>query len=130
MSVLAALLLFAGQPEPAQSIDGRWINPSKSVIIQIGPCGEARCGKVEWASEAAQADARKNAPNLIGTALLTELEPETATQWKGKLFVPDRDIHAEAKIALDGPEMIKVSGCALGGIICDTQVWSRAPATP
>ena len=39
-------------------------------IIQIAPCGDQRCGTVEWASAEAQADAHKNAPKLVGTTLL------------------------------------------------------------
>ncbi len=125
MSVTAIALMLLIQAAPAQSIDGRWINPDKSVIIQIAPCGEARCGTVEWASAAAQADAHKNAPKLIGASLLTDLEPKTATQWRGRLFVPDRNIRAAAKINVVGPDQIKVAGCALGGLLCDSQLWNR-----
>ena len=82
MSVTAIALMLLIQAAPAQSIDGRWINPDKSVIIQIAPCGEARCGTVEWAS-------------------------------------------AAAKITVVGPDQIKVAGCALGGLLCDSQLWNR-----
>ena len=129
MSVTAIALLLLAQAAPAQSIDGRWINPDKSVIIQIAPCGEARCGTVEWASAEAQADAHKNAPKLIGASLLTDLEPKTATQWRGRLFVPDRNIRAAAKINVVGPDQIKVAGCALGGLLCDSQLWNRTAET-
>ena len=117
--------MLAVQAGPAESIDGRWINPAQSVIIRIAPCGEVRCGTVEWASAQAQADAKKNAPALVGIQLLTNLAPRTATIWKGKLFVPDRNIRASAKIAIQAPDRIKVSGCTLGGILCDSQFWTR-----
>ena len=128
MSMLV-LLAAAAQVAPAKSIDGRWINPARTVIIQIAPCGGERCGVVEWASPQAEADARKGTPKLVGTALLTKLEPRSATQWAGRLFVPDRNIRASAKVRLLEPDELKVSGCALGGILCDSQVWTRAPAT-
>ena len=124
----AAVLLAAQASAYAQSIDGRWINPAKSVIIQIAPCGDKRCGTVEWASAEAQADAHKNAPKLVGSSLLTDLEPKTASQWRGRLFVPDRNIRAAAKIDVLGPDQIKVAGCALGGILCDSQQWTRTAA--
>lgn len=129
MSIIALLLIAAqaaAQPTHAQSIDGRWTNPDKSVIIQIAPCGDRRCGTVEWASEEAKADARKNAPNLVGTQLLTNLAPASASLWKGRIFVPDRNIRASAKITVMNADQIKVAGCALGGIICDSQIWVRA----
>ena len=129
MSLAATVLLFAAQATAhAQSIDGRWINPAKSVIIQIAPCGDKRCGTVEWASAEAQADAHKNAPKLVGSSLLTDLEPRTADQWRGRLFVPDRNIRASAKIDVISPQEIKVAGCALGGILCDSQVWTKTSA--
>ena len=128
MPVAAIAFLLFAQATHAQSIDGRWINPAKSVIIQIAPCGDKRCGTVEWASAEAQADAHKNAPQLIGASLLSDLEPKTADQWRGKLFVPDRNIRAAAKIDVIGPDQIKVAGCALGGVLCDSQTWTRAPA--
>lgn len=129
--MIAIFALALLQAEPAQSIDGRWINPAKSVIIQIAPCGERRCGTVEWASEQAKADARKNAPNLVGTQLLSNLAPASATQWRGRIFVPDRNIRANAKITVMGADQIKVAGCALGGLLCDSQVWTRTgPGNP
>jgi uncharacterized protein (DUF2147 family) len=121
----AFLAIALIQVAPALSIDGLWINPARSVIIRIAPCGEARCGTVEWASAEAQADAKKNAPTLVGTQLLTDLNPSTTTAWKGKLFIPDRNVRASAKIAVQGADSIKVSGCALGGILCDSQLWAR-----
>ena len=124
---LIALALI--QAAPAEPIDGRWINPAGSVILRIAPCGDARCGTVEWASDKAQADARKNAPQLVGTQLLTGLAPRTTTQWRGRIFVPDRNIRVTGKVTVLDADRIKVSGCALGGILCDSQVWSRTGAT-
>ena len=131
---LAVLILLTAQAGAAStqaaSIDGKWINPAKSVIIDIAPCGDKRCGVVEWASDSAKADARKNAPQLVGTPLLTGLSPASAAMWRGRIFVPDRNIKASAKINVLGPDQIKVTGCALGGILCDSQVWSRTEGSP
>lgn len=126
MHLALIALAAAAQTAPAQSIDGRWINPAKSVIIDIAPCREARCGIVQWASDKAKADAADNVPDLVGTTLLSELAPASSTQWKGRIFVPDKNIRANAKVTVVGPDQIKVSGCALGGIVCDSQVWTRA----
>ena len=94
-------------------------------------CGDKRCGTVEWASAEAQADAHKNAPRLVGSLLLTDLVPQSATQWRGRLFVPDRNIRAGGRITVVGPDQIKVAGCALGGLLCDSQTWNRtSAATP
>jgi len=122
---LVLLALTAAQDVPQQpAIDGRWVNPGESVIIDIGPCGEARCGTVKWASEEAIADARKGTANLVGSDLLTGLQETKPGLWQGKLFVPDRKLRVKAKITLVGEQQLKVAGCAVG--ICKSQLWNRS----
>ncbi|MBA3669799.1 MAG: DUF2147 domain-containing protein [Sphingomonas sp.] len=129
LALFAALAAQAATAAPPAAIEGRWTNPSKDVIIAIAPCGERLCGKVEWATPQAQADARKGIANLIGADLLTGLSPSGANRWKGKLFVPDRKLRVTAKLSLDAADQLKVAGCAIGGMLCDSQVWTRAGPT-
>ena len=119
---IAAIGLAAVQAGSPGAVEGRWINPGKTVVIDIAPCAEALCGTVVWATAQAQQDARKGTPNLIGTQLLTGLQAK-GELWQGKLFVPDQRLHATAKIAAEGVGQLKVSGCEIG--ICKSQVWSR-----
>jgi uncharacterized protein (DUF2147 family) len=120
LALIAAATAHAGSPP---SVEGRWINPGRSVIIDIAPCAEALCGTVQWATPQAQQDAAAGTPHLIGTQLLTDLKL-VGDIWEGKLFVPDRKLHVEAKIQPEGAQQLKVSGCEIG--ICKSQVWSRA----
>ncbi|HUG45228.1 MAG TPA: DUF2147 domain-containing protein [Sphingomicrobium sp.] len=120
LALLAVATAQAGSPD---SIEGRWINPARTVIIDIAPCAEALCGTVQWATSQAQQDARLGTPHLVGTQLLTDLVLKGGT-WEGKLFVPDRKLHVEGKIQPAGAQQLKVSGCEIG--ICKSQVWSRA----
>ena len=128
--IIASALALAVAQATGGSIEGHWINPAKSVIIAIAPCGEAQCGIVTWATAEAQADARKGTPDLIGTALLTDLKPNGADKWQGKLFVPDQKLHVEAKLERLSESQIKVTGCAVDGLICDSQTWSLSQGTP
>jgi uncharacterized protein (DUF2147 family) len=123
LELVAMLAAAAAETASPGSIEGRWINPGKSVVIDIAPCGEAMCGTVAWANAQAQQDARKNAPQLIGTQLLKDLQAKGAI-WQGKLFVPDQGLHVEAKLQPEGNGQLKVSGCEIG--ICKSQVWTRA----
>ena len=77
--------------QPGESaLEGYWRNPSGSVIISIAPCGEAMCGRVQWASDKAVADARKGGTDpLVGVELLSGFVPKGENRWKGRLFVPD-----------------------------------------
>jgi uncharacterized protein (DUF2147 family) len=117
------LALAAVQAPAPASIEGRWVNPDHSVIIDIAPCSENLCGTVAWANANAQQDAREHAPHLVGTQLLTDLKPKGA-MWEGRLFVPDRNLHVEARLQPESADQLKVSGCEIG--ICKSQAWARA----
>lgn len=124
LAAIAFLALTAAQGAPQAPIEGRWINPTHSVIVDIAQCGDAMCGTVQWATAQAKQDAAKGTPTLVGTQLLTELQQKGDT-WEGKLFVPDQNLRLEAKLQPEGDQQLKISGCAVGGLICDSQLWTR-----
>jgi uncharacterized protein (DUF2147 family) len=126
MPGLGLALALAAQ-DPSQSpLLGRWANPSRSVTVLISECGERLCATVESASDGALADAaRAGTPNLVGTELLHGLVPAGPGRWKGRLFVPDLNRRSSAEVLELGPDRLKVRGCALGGLVCRSQTWSR-----
>ena len=126
MRVFAASILLFASAAYAQdaAIDGRWVNPDASVIIDIAPCGETRCGTVAWASDKAKADARKGTDRLVGSDLLTGLEERKSGQWTGRLFIPDHDMRVKARLQPVGERQLKVSGCVV--VLCRSQYWNRA----
>lgn len=108
---------------------GYWRNPSGSVIISIASCGEAMCGRVEWASDKAVADARKSGTDpLVGVELLSGFMPKGENRWKGRLFVPDLKKTSKAEVRQLGPDQVKVTGCAVGRLLCKSKVWTRSQA--
>ena len=120
------LLALAAQAAAAPSLEGRWVNPKRSVIIVIAPCAARLCGTVEWASDQAKAEARKGTEQLVGSQLLTDLAPTANGRWQGKLFIPDKKMRVTAKLQLMGADQLKVSGCALGKALCKSQLWTRS----
>ena len=131
LSLLLALATMLAQPgEPAETaLEGRWRNPSGSVIISIAPCGEAMCGRVQWASDKAMTDARKGGTDpLVGVELLSGFVPKGQNRWKGRLFVPDLNKTSKAELRQLGLDQLKVTGCAVGRLVCKSQVWTRTEA--
>jgi uncharacterized protein (DUF2147 family) len=127
LPLLASVIGFA--PSTEAVIEGRWRNPAASVIIVIGPCGQSMCGRVDWASDKAIADARKAGTDpLIGAELLSDIASEAERRWKGRLFVPDLNKTAKAELRLIGSGQLKVTGCSVGGLLCRSQIWTRIPA--
>ena len=125
---LALTLLQPVSPDDA-ALGGHWRNPSGTVIIAITPCGESFCGRVTWASEKAIADARKGGTDpLIGVELLKELVPKGEGRWKARLFVPDLNKTSKAELRQLARGQLKVTGCAVGRLLCKSQVWTRTEA--
>jgi uncharacterized protein (DUF2147 family) len=122
-----ALLFLAAVPASAQaSVEGRWTNPKRSVVIEVGRCGSAWCGTVVWATPKAKANARKGGTeNLIGTRILSGARPVRPNVYKGRGFVPRRNIRSSATIRQTGPNTMVVEGCALAGLLCKEQRWTR-----
>ena len=125
LAAIAVLAAHTGDPSPV----GHWRNPRGTVVIAIAPCGEALCGTVQWAADEAAADARRGGTDpLVGAELLSRFVPAGAGRWKGSLFVPDANKRSKAELRLIAPDRLKVSGCALGGLVCKSQLWTRAEA--
>lgn len=125
----AALALALAAPAAASAsnpIEGRWTNPKRNVIIDVDRCGAALCGTVVWANSEAREDAREGGTrNLVGTQILTGLKPLGNGAFRGRVFLPKRGIHASATVAPAGSNGLSVKGCAVAGVLCKEQRWSR-----
>jgi len=84
---------------------------------------------VQWASQKAAADARKSGTDaLIGAELLRDIQPRSEGRWRARLFVPDLNKTSSVELRFTGPNRMKVTGCAVGRIVCKSQIWSRTQA--
>ena len=126
MILAASLLLAAPATASAQAIEGQWTNYKKNVVVQVERCGAAYCGRVVQASAKAQEKARKGGtPRLIGTQILTGLKPVGDGKFRGRAFVPKRNIHATATVRQLNANVMQVQGCVLAGLLCDNEKWTR-----
>jgi uncharacterized protein (DUF2147 family) len=121
---LSILFAFAAQPASHAPIEGLWKNPIGSAIIAVAPCGSALCGKVVWASARGQREVAKTTSHVVGTTVLTDIKPK-GNGWAGRLFIPDDNIHVSAKLQLLSATQLKLTGCAVAGLFCRSQIWTR-----
>jgi len=121
------VLLPLASAAAAAPIEGRWMNPSENVIVNVAPCGAGTyCGKVSWASAKAKAGARQGGTtSLVGARLLTGLKPDGRGSYKGRVFLPKRNMHAGATVSTTGSDVLLVKGCAVAGTLCKQQRWTR-----
>jgi uncharacterized protein (DUF2147 family) len=130
ISLALSIMVAAAQDSAPQTIEGRWKSPGGNSIIEIAPCGDSLCGTVAWASAQAKADASKTTAQLVGTQILSALAQDKKGNWVGKLFIPDRNMHATAKIARVSAEQLKVSGCMAGKALCKSALWTSVTELP
>lgn len=93
--------------------EGRFIQ------VEIAPCGAKFCGKI----------IESNSPkrdSLIGRDIIQDMAPAGENRWEdGTIWAPDDDETYDAKMELLDADRLEVSGCALLGLICRGQVWTR-----
>jgi uncharacterized protein (DUF2147 family) len=102
------------------ALEGRWANPKHSVIVSVAKCGDGYCGTVSWASP----DNREKGVKP-GTRVLSDLKPLGDGTYRGRALEPKRNISGSALVHQDGPNVMVVKGCAVLGLFCKEQRWTR-----
>jgi len=126
LTVLGACLL----PGVASAVDtdpflGKWRNASNSMHVQTYACGSSLCGRVVWANEKQQANARKaGTANLIGKELFNNF-PLQGDARQGQVFVPRQGRSFASTISVIDANTIQIRGCTAGGLLCRSQKWIR-----
>ncbi|WP_035982803.1 DUF2147 domain-containing protein [Bradyrhizobium sp. STM 3843] len=109
----------AAAPTPAPARDpsspiGVWLTEEKEGKIRIEPCGANLCG---YAVDEKSNENREQ--------ILINMRPGADKKWTGRIFDPDSGSTYDSTIALKGPDALRVQGCALGGMFCGGQTWTR-----
>jgi uncharacterized protein (DUF2147 family) len=126
-SILAvAALAVASAPAAASAkspLEGRWKNGAMEIVI--GPCGQKLCGTVVKASPVQRARAeRGSGTDLVGARLIQGIEPAGPGTYRGRVFVADRNVHANGTIRQVSPSQLHVRGC-VAGVVCRSKTWER-----
>ena len=128
LTFLTAACLLPVKVNAAGSSDtfvGTWRNPRNSVHVKTYPCAGKLCGEVIWASDKQQDAARKaGTPRLIGKQLFNDFALEGQKR-RGQLFVPKRGRAFPATVTIVDSDTMEVRGCALQGLICRSEIWTR-----
>ncbi|MGK6318734.1 DUF2147 domain-containing protein [Sphingomonas sp. DT-204] len=134
VATIASAVLLTTTPAPATAraeegigtIAGEWRNKKDTVHIRTHACGELVCGTVSWASEKAEADARRGGTEqLVGTTIFREFRALGNGSYKGKVFVPDMNRTFSGHLTVTSDDRLLGKGCVLGGLICKTTTWVR-----
>jgi len=133
----AALALFAFGPAAAADPNGTWLTEGGKSHVRIAGCGGAICGRIVWLKEPndpetgkpktdkRNADAGKQSRPMIGVEIVLSMKPSGGDKWTGQVYNAEDGKTYSGSITMDGPGSLKLEGCAMGGLICKTQAWTR-----
>jgi uncharacterized protein (DUF2147 family) len=103
----------ASAAAPSNSPLGVWLTEEKEGKVRIEQCGANLCGySVD----------RKS--NQNGEQVLINMKPGK-DKWSGRILDPNSGSSYDSTIALKGTDTLRVQGCALGGVFCGGQTWTR-----
>jgi uncharacterized protein (DUF2147 family) len=126
LSTGLALVLVATPVAAQANIEGHWTNPKRTTVVKVTECARSTyCAIVLKASPKAQANARKGGTeHFIGTEIL-HVSAAGKGVYKGKAFDPESNMHIPATVRFINAGTIEIQGCALFGLICKTQRWTK-----
>jgi uncharacterized protein (DUF2147 family) len=124
----ATALMLGAVPAAAMAdgIEGHWTNPKHTTLVKVSECARGTyCAIVLKASAKAQANARKGGTeHFIGTEIL-HVSAAGDNLYKGKAFDPESNLHIPATVRFIDRGTIEIQGCALFGLVCKTQRWTK-----
>jgi uncharacterized protein (DUF2147 family) len=137
LPALAALTLAMMTPALAADPNGTWLTETGNSRIRIADCGGALCGTIVWMKEPIDpetqkprldkfnADTAKRSRPLMGVTIVIGMKPAGADKWSGQVYNAEDGKTYSGSITMGSTGALKLEGCALGGLICKAQTWTR-----
>lgn len=127
-----ALLTGAGVASaaaPGSDIGGVWLTQSGDTRVRVSPCGGAWCGVIVWTKNGGQ-DEKNPVPalrsrSLNGVQMISGMKPGGDGGYSGQLYNYLDGKTYTGKMQAVSPTALQLKGCVLGGLICQSQTWSR-----
>ena len=125
--LLGTLLAASATAGGSDGFEGHWQNPKHTTVVNVSRCGPGPqyCAVVLRASAKAQRNAAKGGTlHYIGTEIL-RVRPSGAGMFKGTAFDPESNMHVSATVTMLAPGEMEIKGCALLGLVCQQQRWTK-----
>jgi uncharacterized protein (DUF2147 family) len=138
---LAAVALvgsLGGGAALAAEPTGNWLTQAGTSRIRIADCGGALCGTIVWLKEPNDPDtgkpktdknnsdaAKRNRP-LLGVQIVLGMKPNGADKWAGQVYNAEDGKTYSGNLTYSGGSSLQLQGCALGGLVCKGQTWTKA----
>ena len=136
-SLIATVLLALGSAAAADPV-GTWQTENGRSRIKIAACeGGGLCGTIVWLkdpndpetgkprTDRNNADSAKRGRPLIGVPIVLSMQPNGPNKWAGQVYNAEDGKTYSGNITELSPTSLKLEGCALGGLVCKGQTWTR-----
>ncbi|MGH6874549.1 MAG: DUF2147 domain-containing protein, partial [Aestuariivirgaceae bacterium] len=130
MAAIAAMstAVMAGAVS-AETPLGDWLTKDGDAVIRIADCEEALCGTIAWVKKPGtdrnNPDPERRGDDIVGVQILRSMKPVAENRWEGEVYNAENGKNYLAYITLVEPDVLKISGCVLGGLFCGGQKWTR-----
>ena len=136
-AAILSVVVFSTSPAVAVDLVGNWLTENGRSRVRIADCGGALCGTIVWLKEPTDpdtgkpktdknnADAGKRGRPLVGVPIVLSMKPSGADKWTGQVYNAEDGKTYSGTLTAQGPNALKLEGCALGGLICKGQTWTR-----
>jgi uncharacterized protein (DUF2147 family) len=118
-------------PAVAATPLGDWLTKDGDAVIRIADCDEAQalCGTIAWVKKPGtdrnNPDPEKRGEDIVGVEILKSMRPVAENRWEGEVYNAENGKNYSASITLVDPDVLKISGCVLGGLLCGGEKWKR-----
>ncbi|SED51541.1 Uncharacterized conserved protein, DUF2147 family [Rhizobiales bacterium GAS188] len=126
-AALVGALVMSGAVR-AQEIAGTYLSQSGETRVRMSPCGAAFCGVIVWVSKPGNdvnnPDEAKRSRPLVGIPMIYGMKSTGDGTYAGKLYNYTNGKTYTGKLKVSGSEL-ELSGCVLGGLLCQSQTWKK-----
>jgi uncharacterized protein (DUF2147 family) len=135
-----AVTFALASSEVARAADpvGTWVTQIGTSRIKVADCGGALCGTIVWLKEPNDPDtgkpktdknnsdeAKRGRP-LLGVQIVLGMKPSGADKWSGQVYNAEDGKIYSGNLTYAGGNSLQLQGCALGGLVCKGQTWTKA----
>jgi uncharacterized protein (DUF2147 family) len=139
LAIQAAACLLPGLALAAEPT-GEWRVANGAANIRIDDCDGALWGIISWEKEPGidshNPDPAERSRPTLGLPILRSMRPTKPGLWEGEVYNAVNGKTYSSRISLTAPDVLRIEGCVLGGLICGGENWTRvkaaetAPAAP
>src|SRR6266480_2794216 len=136
-AAIAALASVLSWPAAAGDPSGTWLTEGGKSRIKIADCGGALCGTIIGLKEPNDpetgkpkidknnSDAGKRSRPLIGVQIVLGMKPSGEGKWAGQVYNAEDGKTYSGNLTFTGGDSLQLQGCALGGLVCKSQTWTK-----